>query len=196
MFSQLNGIIIDVAADHAVIDVRGVGYQVFCPGRSLGSITVGQETRLYTVLNVREDALTLFGFTDRTERQIFLLLTQHVSGVGPRIGLALLSAFSAMDIASYIVGNQPSMLARANGVGKKLAEKIIVELKDKLKNEPIIPLAVASRSSLSDAHRDVVSALVNLGYHLKLAETAVAGAIKDAPDASFENLFKIALGKI
>lgn len=193
MLSQLTGTILEVAPDHAVIDCHGVGYQVFCPGRALGNLESGKQARLYTYLAVREDALTLYGFVDRSERQFFQMLTNMVSGVGPRIGLALLSSFSVAEMVAAISGNQPSQLARASGVGKKLAEKIIVELKDKLgvfagAGEGIV-LATGGAAT------DLASALVNLGYQPKVAEAAAASAIKEMPEAGFDALFKLALRK-
>lgn len=194
MLSQLTGTILEIAPDHVVLDCHGVGYQVFCPGRCLGGLESGKAARLYTVLNVREDALTLYGFPDRYERQMFQLLTGTVSGVGPRIGLALLSSFATADIVSAILANQPGQLSRAPGVGKKLAEKIIVELKDKLKSYDAAPGAPAAATA-NQTGRDIASALINLGYQPKTAEAAAEAALKDSPDAGFDVLFRLALRK-
>ncbi|MCP5405755.1 MAG: Holliday junction branch migration protein RuvA [Pseudomonadaceae bacterium] len=193
MLAQITGQVLEVAPDHAVVDCHGVGYLLFCPGRTLGGLVVGQQGRLFTVLNVREDALTLYGFADKTERQMFRLLTT-VSGVGPKIGLSLLSSFSVAEITGAIFGNQPAVLARASGVGKRMAEKIIVELKDKLKN---LPLAadVAPTAALPDVAQDVASALMNLGYQPKAAEAAASAALKEDAGAGFEELFRLALKK-
>lgn len=195
MLSQLTGLVCEIAPDHAVIDCNGVGYQVFCPGRALGSLENGKQARVYTYLAVREDALTLYGFTDRSERQFFQMLTGMVSGVGPRIGLALLSSFTVAEMVAAISANQPSQLARASGVGKKLAEKIIVELKDKLGVFAGAAEGLAIGASSHGAVTDLASALVNLGYQPKVAEAAAASALKEAPDAAFEALFKLALRK-
>lgn len=195
MLSQLTGIVAEIAPDHAVIDCNGVGYQVFCPGRSLGALENGKTAKLYTVLAVREDALTLYGFTDRGERQFFQMLTNAVTGVGPRLGLALLSSFSVPEMAAAISANQPSQLARAPGVGKKLAEKIIVELKDKLGAFAGVGEAVAIGAGSRGAATDLTSALVNLGYQPKIAEAAAASAIQELPDGGFDALFKLALRK-
>lgn len=195
MLSQLTGTVVEIAPDHAVIDCGGVGYQVFCPGRSLGVLENGKQAKLYTVLAVREDALTLYGFTDRAERQFFQMLTNAVSGVGPRLGLALLSSFSVPEMAAAISGNQPAQLARAPGVGKKLAEKIIVELKDKLGVFAGAADGGVPGVNSHGAVTDLASALVNLGYQPKIAEAAAASAIQDLPDGGFEALFKLALRK-
>lgn len=195
MLSQLTGVVCEIAPDHAVIDCNGVGYQVFCPGRALGVLETGKQARVYTYLAVREDALTLYGFTDRSERQFFQMLTGMVSGVGPRIGLALLSSFTVAEMVAAISANQPSQLARASGVGKKLAEKIIVELKDKLGMFAGAAEGVAIGASSRGAATDLASALVNLGYQPKVAEAAAASAIQELPEGGFDALFRLALRK-
>lgn len=197
MISHLQGLVAEIAPTHAVLDVNGVGYAVYCPGRTLGALHSGKPAKLYTVLVVREDAHTLYGFADKVERQMFELLTGSVSGVGPRIGLALLSSFTVADITGAIFSNQPGLLAKANGVGKKLAEKIIVELKDKLQKLPQLAEGAATPAlTLAGIGQDVASALVNLGYQPKVAETAAAAAAKEHPDAGFEALFRTALRKV
>ncbi|MFZ2586968.1 MAG: Holliday junction branch migration protein RuvA [Alphaproteobacteria bacterium] len=196
MISYLAGTVAEVAADHAVVDVNGVGYEVLCPGRTLGGLAVGKAAKLFTVLVVREDAHVLFGFTDRVERQMFQLLTGSVSGVGPRIGLSLLSSFNVSEITGAIFANQPAQLARASGVGKKLAEKIIVELKDRLQKLPALTADAAPMQALSTVGHDVASALVNLGYQPKAAETAAAAAVKESGESGFETVFRNALRRV
>lgn len=191
MISILTGPILEVTATYAVIDCSGVGYAAFCPVRTLAGLEIGKQSRLYTVLNVREDALTLFGFATQAERAFFDQLTT-VSGVGPRIGLSLLSSFTPAEIQQAILTNQPAQLARASGVGKKLAEKIIVELKDKLGSLALFAPAASPTHALL---ADLISALINLGYQPKAAQTAAEDAIKATPNASFEDLFKQALRK-
>lgn len=192
MISTLTGPILEVTATAAVVECAGVGYLAYCPARTLAGLQTGQSARLYTVLNVREDALTLFGFATGAERAFFEQLTS-VSGVGPRLGLSLLSTFTSAEIQQAILLNQPSTLARASGVGKKLAEKIIVELKDKLGQLPI--LQSISGTTTNTTLTDLTSALINLGYQPKAAEAAAAEALKSQPTAAFEELFKLALRK-
>lgn len=195
MISYLQGHVAEVAADHVVLDVNGVGYAVLCPGRTLGGLVVGKPAKVFTVLVVREDAHILYGFTDRVERQMFELVTGSVSGVGPRIGLSLLSSFTVAEMTSAIFGNQPSYLARASGVGKKLAEKMIVELKDRLQKLPQLAGGEAMpMGALSSVAQDVASALVNLGYQPKAAEAAASAAAKEAE--GFEGVFRVALKKV
>ena len=124
MISVLSGPVLEVGATYAVIDCHGVGYAVLCPGRTLGSLQVGQPARLFTMLNVREDALTLFGFISAAERAFFDQLTS-VSGVGPKLGLSLLTTFTVGEIQQAISLNQPSVLARASGIGKKWPKKLL-----------------------------------------------------------------------
>jgi Holliday junction DNA helicase RuvA len=191
MISTLSGPVLYLHPTSAIIDCNGVGYEAYCSARTLAQLHVGQPARLYTFLNVREDALTLFGFMSAAEKAFFLQLT-NVSGLGPKLGLSLLSTFTPAEIQQAISLNQPATLARASGVGKKLAEKIIVELKDKLGQ---IPLFVAAGTPASSLMADLSSALVNLGYPAKVAELAAAEALKTNPSAPFEDLFKAALRK-
>lgn len=191
MISTLSGPVLDLLPTSVVIDCHGVGYEAYCSARTLAQLQVGHPARLYTYLNVREDALTLFGFASAAEKAFFLQLT-NVSGLGPKLGLSLLSTFTPAEIQQAISMGQPATLARASGVGKKLAEKIIVELKDKLGQ---IPLFVAAGTAAGSLAADLSSALVNLGYPPKVAELAAAEALKTNPSAPFEELFKAALRK-
>lgn len=192
MISTLSGPILDISSNSALIDCHGVGYEAFCPVRTLATLTVGQTTRLFTVLNVREDALTLFGFSTPTEKAFFVQLT-NVSGVGPKLGLSLLSTFTPDEIRQAISANQPATLARASGVGKKMAEKIIVELKDKMGSLPLIASATGLPPSTL---ADVASALMNLGYAAKQAEAAATEALNTNPAAPFATVFRLALQKV
>lgn len=195
MYAHLTGTIADIGTDHAVVSCGGVGYLVFCPTRSLGALQQGKESTLYTYLAVREDALTMFGFTEKSEKAIFQLLLT-VSGVGPKMALSILSTLSGAEAMQAVHTNQPTVLARASGVGKKLAEKIIVELRDKaLKAMPAtssLPNTVAAHPT----YTDLMSALVNLGFQPKQAETAAHSTLTETPDAPFEELFRTALKKV
>ena len=195
MISTLSGPVIILTATSAVIECAGVGYEALCTTRTLANLQTNQSARLFTVLNVREDALTLFGFANVEERAFFNQLTS-VSGVGPKLALSLLSSFSPAEVQQAISLNQPATLARASGVGKRMAEKIIVELKDKLGQITSFgPLATAANAATHLQGADLTSALINLGYQPKIAEAAAAEAIKSNPAAPFEELFRIALRK-
>lgn len=193
---MLTGQILEILPTSVVVDCGGVGYEAFCSSRTLSQLQQGQlqggKARLFTVLNVREDALTLYGFASAVERAFFLQLT-NVSGLGPKLGLSLLSTFTAAEIQQAIIHNQPATLARASGVGKKLAEKIIVELKDKLGQIPVLAFGAAAPQGSLVA--DVASALVNLGYQPKKAESAAAEALQNAPGGTFDELFRLAIGR-
>lgn len=195
MISMLSGPVVALTSASAVIDCGGVGYEALCTTRTLATLASGQPARLFTVLNVREDALTLFGFATVEERSFFNQLTS-VSGVGPKLALSLLSSFSPAEVQQAISLNQPATLARASGVGKRMAEKIIVELKDKLgKITEFGPLGVAAQGAVAMQAADLASALINLGYQPKIAESAATEALKANPDAPFEELFRLALRK-
>ncbi len=196
MYASLSGPVVGLNETTAIIDCGGVGYLCHCPSRTLAALELHKAVRLFVHLNVREDALTLFGFQTSAEKDFFLALT-NVSGVGPKSGLSLLSTFTPQEIIAAIAANQPSQLARASGVGKKLAEKIIVELKDKLGSLPIFDgaggLGGATGARISGPFAEVFSALQNLGYSPKVAESAAQKAFETAPDAAFDTLFKTAL---
>ena len=189
MLALLHGVIAQMSEHAAVVECHGVGYEVLCSSRTLARLQVGQTARLLTHLHVREDALVLFGFADAAEKQLFT----SVSGVGPKLGLSLLSTLGPDEIVSAIQLNQPSSLARASGVGKKLAENIVVNLRDKV---GALAFAAAPASGSTQGHyADLISALANLGYQPKVAEAAAQATLREAgaATADFATLFKHAL---
>lgn len=186
MIASLQGRVAAVHRDHLVILVGGVGYKVFAPRSALESV-VGDETLLHTTLIVREDALSLFGFPTEEERDVFESL-MTVSGIGPRIALAILSALSLDNLRSAIVSERPEILTRVPGIGKKTAQRILIELKDKLKFD----MDLASISGFTDLNADVLDALVALGYSIVEAQTAIQSLPKDAPE-SVEERVRLAL---
>lgn len=195
MYAHISGSLALIGPDHAVVDCHGVGYLAFCSTRTLGKLSgTGQPAHLFTRLVVREDAMILYGFADTAERDLFDLTTT-VSGVGPRLGLSLLSSFTPEEFMGAILHNQPATLARASGVGKKLAEKIIVELKDKIGHLPLLATGTPGASA-GTLLADIASALTNLGYQPKVAEAAATSAVQESPDAPFELLFRNALKKV
>jgi len=192
MYASLTGPIIAIQETSAVLECGGVGYLCHCPSRTLAALQVGQPQRLWVHLAVREDALTLFGFLQPTEKEFFLALI-NISGVGPKLGLSLLSTFAPEEMIQAIRANQPNTLARASGVGKKLAEKIIVELKDKLGSLPTLAGSGATGARVEGPLAEVMSALQNLGYSPKIAEAASQKAYTASPSAAFDQLLKTAL---
>lgn len=186
MIGKLKGVIDEIAEDHAVIDVHGVGYVAFCSARTLGNLGgAGEAAILFIETYVREDMIRLYGFANQLEREWFRLL-QNVQGVGAKVALAVLGTLSPSELANAIALRDIAMVSRAPGVGKKVAERIVTELKNKapafagdasgtigLKQELG---AGAAPAPVADA----VSALSNLGYSRDQAANAVAAALKEA----------------
>lgn len=195
MIARLAGRLAEAAADHAVIDVGGVGYLVQLSGRTLAAIgAVGGEVTLLTELQVREDAMTLFGFGSVAERDWFKLLT-GVQGVGGRVALAILSVLAPDELSLAVAAGDKAMVARANGVGPKLALRIVTELKDKA-GPTLGPAAGAAAPRPAGAASDAVSALGNLGFRPAEASAAVAAAEEElGAGATLDALVRLALRK-
>jgi Holliday junction DNA helicase RuvA len=195
MIARLTGRLAESSADNAVIDVGGVGYLVQASARTLSAIgSVGGEVMLFTEMQVREDAITLYGFGSAAERDWFRLLTS-VQGVGGRVALAILSVLDPAELGRAIAGGDKAMIARANGVGPKLAQRIANELKDKTGGVALGP-AGAKPAASSGAAADAISALANLGFRPAEASAAVAAAGEELGDgASLDALVRLALRK-
>lgn len=183
MIGKLKGVVDEIGDDHLIIDVHGVGYLVFASPRVLGSLpAVGEAVSLYIETQVREDAIRFFGFLTKLEQEWFRLL-QNVQGVGAKVALALLGTLSPSDLANAIALRDIAMLSRAPGIGKKVAERIVTELKNK------VPTFIADDNNIqlkqelgdgvaSQAITDSISALSNLGYSRDQAANAVAAALR------------------
>ena len=194
MIARLTGILAESGADHAVIDVAGVGYLVQASTRTLSAIgAIGGQVMLFTEMQVREDAITLFGFGSAGERDWFRLLTS-VQGVGGRVALAILSVLGPEDLNRAVASGDKAMIARANGVGPKLAQRIAMELKDKVGG---IDLGGgAAPAPKGGAAADALSALANLGFRPAEANSAVAAAVAELGEgASLDALVRLALRK-
>jgi holliday junction DNA helicase RuvA len=176
MIDILTGQVAVIGDQHLVVMVGGVGLRVHIP-RSVREIVDGrgQTITLYTHLVVREDALTLYGFADGDERALFETLLS-VSGVGPRLALAIISTLTVAQLQNAVAREEPDMLTRVPGIGKKLAQRLALELKDKLAIEPSTGLA-----AISDIDTDVLAALTALGYSVVEAQTALQAIPRDAP---------------
>jgi Holliday junction DNA helicase RuvA len=197
MIARLSGILAESAADHAVIDVGGVGYLVQASARTLSAIgAVGGQVMLFTEMQVREDAITLFGFGSSGERDWFRLLT-GVQGVGGRVALAILSVLSAEELTRAVASEDKAMVARANGVGPKLALRIVTELKDKVGGMALGPAGTTPASAPGGgAISDALSALANLGFRPADANAAVAAAADElGPGANLDALVRLSLRK-
>lgn len=194
MIAKLRGRLDSFSADHAVIDVGGIGYLVFASSRTLSNLgAIGEDVVLHTEMLVSQDLIRLVGFGSAAERDWFRLLTV-VQGVGSKVALAILSALSADDLARAIAAGDSATVARAQGVGPKLAQRIVNELKDKA-GGPGAALGTAAAPASSHS-ADAVSALLNLGFRPAEASDAVAKAQRELGEgASFDALVRIALKK-
>jgi Holliday junction DNA helicase RuvA len=197
VIGKLTGIVDSSGDDWVILDVGGVGYLVFCSGRTLGLLPpAGGGATLWIETHVREDHIQLFGFADPAEHDWFKLL-QTVQGVGAKMALAVLSALPPHDLVRAIAAQDKASIARAHGVGQKLAGRIASELKDKAGGIVLGPVAAANGAGRSEISEDAVSALVNLGYRRAEAFAAVAKASGDlGRGASVESLIKAGLKEL
>ncbi len=180
MIASLRGPVIDIALDHVVVDCAGVGYRVLVTPATIGTLARGAETTLLTTMIVREDSMTLYGFTDGAARDLFVLL-QTASGVGPRLALAALAVHDPADLASALASSDTKALMSVPGIGKRVAERLVVELRDK-----VVPVAGSSAAAVLGAGGvggEVAEALVGLGFPSAAAEKAVAAVLADRPGA-------------
>lgn len=201
MIAHLRGHLLEKQPNRIIVDVDGVGYDVFVPLSTFYGLgepgAAGADVALRIHTHVREDALVLYGFLTRLEQDLFERLI-GVSGIGPKLALAVLSGIEPIELIRAIERGDVARLTAIPGVGKKTSERIVLELKDRLPRAA--PAAAApgedTRSAPSPMRDDVVSALVNLGYHRPLAEKAVDSAIKAVPDGVFERVLKQALREL
>ena len=198
MFYYVSGLVAELEPGLAVIDCGGVGYACATTNYTLSQLKKGTPAKLYTYLNVREDAMELFGFADQSELRSFKLLIS-VSGVGPRAALAILSAVTPQQLALAVVAGDEKALTAANGIGKKIAQRVILELKDKLAAEETIPsgkggVSMAASSLPHSKKSEATAALAVLGY----GSAEIAAALKDIDmDAlSLEDVIRQALKKM
>ena len=193
MIASVRGKLVSLDGERAVIELGGLGLEVLASGRTLGSLGphVGEEVSLFTYLNVREDALQLFGFRERGERTFFLWLTA-VSGVGPKVALAVLSGYPVAELELAVARDDVKKFESIPGIGKKLAQRLVVELKDKVGELPPVDAGGGETGAPPAAGHfiEARSALQNLGLSLREAEEALRGAPEDA---STGDLVKFAL---
>lgn len=183
MIATLRGEVIQVEDNALIVEVGGVGLRVFSPAPLRTRLKAGDGISLFTHLVVREDALTLYGFETQAERDLFHLLL-GVDGVGPKVSLAVLSTLSLDAVQQAVSMDQPDVLGRVPGVGRKTAQKIVLYLHDRLKPaDGMAPLA-----ALSDRDGEVLAALTALGYSVVEAQTAIQSLPRDAPEDVEERL--------
>jgi Holliday junction DNA helicase RuvA len=197
MIAKLRGLLDSFSADHAVIDVGGIGYLVFASTRTLSSLgALGGEVVLHTQMQVSEDDIRLIGFATAEERDWFRLLTS-VQGVGARVALAILSALTVDELHRAIASGDNAMVARSQGVGPKLAQRIVNELKDKAGSVMLGAGGIAPAAQPADSlGADAASALLNLGFRPAEAAAAVARAEEElGAGATLDALVRVALKK-
>ncbi|MCE2842850.1 MAG: Holliday junction branch migration protein RuvA [Novosphingobium sp.] len=194
MIARLSGLLDDFGPDWAVIDVNGVGYLVHCSARTLDALGVrGDRVTVHTELQVSENDMRLIGFASGGEREWFRLLT-GIQGVGSKMALAVLSALTVDELQRACAGGDAAMVARAQGVGPKLASRIVNELKDKAGGLPSAAGAAISAAPRGSASQDAVSALQNLGFKPNVATEAVARALEELGEgAGLNDLVRVAL---
>jgi len=193
MIALLTGQVASKAPDRIILDVNGVGYQVAIPLSSFYSLPEEGSITLHIYTHVREDSLSLFGFLSEAEKEMFILLLS-ISGIGPKVALNILSHMSCNDLHTALVDENAQQLATLPGIGKKTAERLILELRDKVKKLTAQPeLATAQEQTVnSNRSDDALSALINLGYKEKQAAAAIAKLQPDTED-SMETILKAAL---
>ena len=198
MIAKLWGRLDEIRDDGVVVDVQGVGYHAFCSGRTLRSLpAAGAAVELFIDTHVREDHFHLYGFIDAMERDWFGLL-QTVQGVGARVALAILAVIEPHDLALVIAAQDKAALSQANGVGSKLATRILTELKDTAGGLSLgSGAALAGEVAATGQSNDAISALVNLGYRRTEAAGAVAAAARSLGDnTALEDLLRTSLGEL
>ena len=191
MISSLRGQVQHVGLDHAVVEVGGVGFAVQATPSTLAGLRRGEEAQLATTLVVREDSLTLFGFADAEARELFGLL-QTVSGIGPRIALATLAVLEPDKLRHALAEGNITVLTQVPGIGKKGAERLIIELRDKVGQLP----SAAAPAQHSQTRDHVVEALLGLGFPAKAAESTVDAVLADNPDQSTAAVLRRALSTL
>jgi Holliday junction DNA helicase RuvA len=199
MITFLDGNLISALPTQAIVDVSGVGYEVFIPLSSYDKLpAAGQSLRILTHLHVREDAHVLYGFMSAAERDLFRLLVNNVSGIGPKLALAVLSGMSVSNFKSAVVNSDVATLAKISGLGKKTAERIILELKDKLGVAAAWEAASAAHAPTPEEEEanEAVLALIALGYKQIDAHKSVREMQQKGEAKAAEDLVKLALKRM
>ena len=190
MIAHLRGRLISKHPNQAIVEACGVGYDVTISIPTFSDLpAAGTEVALHVHTHVREDAIALFGFLHSAEKRLFEKLIT-VSGIGPKLAITILSGMSAETMIAAIRSNDVAQLTRIPGIGKKIAERMVLELRDKLESFTVSAVTAPPANAVEE---DVISALVNLGYQRGAAEKAVAGAKNGSEGAAFDILFRKAL---
>jgi holliday junction DNA helicase RuvA len=198
MIAFLRGRVHDKQPNRVIVDVGGVGYEVHVPLSTFYNLgDEGVEVSLRVHTHVREDALQLYGFLTELERQLFERLIA-ISGIGPKLAIVILSGMETRDLVTAVQRADVARLTSIPGIGKKTAERIVLELKDRLSQiiVPTTPGTATPPSSADQLRADLLSALLNLGYHRQQAEKAIDATVTSNPDASFEHAVRTALREL
>lgn len=194
MIAHLRGRLLAKHPNQAIVETGGVGYDVTISVPTFSGLpAVGSEIALHIHTHVREDAIALYGFLRPAEKLLFEKLIT-VSGIGPKLAITILSGMAADEMVGAIRGNDVVRLTRIPGIGRKTAERMVLELRDKLPE--VAPTAVPAAPVLSATEEDVLSALVNLGYQRATAEKTLATLVKDGGAKSFDQMFRAVLGRL
>jgi Holliday junction DNA helicase RuvA len=193
MIASVRGEVLDIALDHVVIEAAGVGYKVMATPSTLATLRRGSEARLITAMIVREDSMTLYGFAEADARDLFLTLL-GVSGVGPKIALATLAVYDAHSLRVALADGDVNALTRVPGIGKRGAERLVLELRDKIGPVPAVAGAVALNGH--SVRGPVVEALVGLGFAIKQAEEATDKVLANEPEATTSSALRAALSML
>jgi Holliday junction DNA helicase RuvA len=193
MIASVRGEVLDVALDHVVIEAAGVGYKLMATPSTLATLRRGAEARLITAMIVREDSQTLYGFPDADARDLFLTLL-GVSGVGPKIALATLAVYDAHTLRQALADGDVAALTRVPGIGKRGAERLVLELRDKI--GPVGTSAVAMTVNGHAVRGPVVEALVGLGFAARQAEEAIDKVMANEPEATTSSALRAALSML
>jgi Holliday junction DNA helicase RuvA len=193
VIASVRGEVLDVALDHVVIEAAGVGYKVMATPSTLATLRRGSEARLITAMIVREDSQTLYGFPDADARDLFLTLL-GVSGIGPKIALAALAVYDAPTLRQALADGDVTALTRVPGIGKRGAERLVLELRDKIGRLGASPAATAVNGHT--VRGPVVEALVSLGFAAKQAEEAIDKVMANEPEATTSSALRAALSML
>ena len=199
MIAFVRGTAVDMTENSVIVEAGGIGYEIYMTGTDLSQIHMGEEVKIHTYFNVREDAMQLYGFRSKDDLQMFKLLL-GVNGVGPKAAVGVLAGITADELRFAILSDDVKTLSKAPGIGKKTAQKLILELKDKMKLEDAFELKLAHEQEraavgageVSDGRQEAVEALVALGYSSADALRAVR-KVTDVPPDDVEGFLKAAL---
>ncbi|MEU5840545.1 Holliday junction branch migration protein RuvA [Rhodococcus sp. NPDC047139] len=191
MIASVHGEVLDIALDHVVIEAGGIGYRINTTPATLAGLRRGEQARLATAMIVREDSMTLYGFVDSEARELFGLL-QTVSGVGPRLAMATLAVLEPDALRAALADGNTAALTRVPGIGKRGAERMIVELRDKVAAVGATG-AVPAAAGASPLREQIVEALVGLGFTARQAEPAADKVLSEDPDADVSTALRSAL---